>query len=72
MRFRFRKSSAAFLTLSIGFCCSCEKHSVGELPAADNAAPAAEAKAQNVDGSPVPSATVSATPVEFFPRSNPR
>jgi hypothetical protein len=76
MHFGVRQTAAAFSTAALIFCCSCEKHHLGEDPEAQKehvVAPggAEENSAATKEESKSPTATASATPVEFFPESTP-
>jgi len=76
MHFALRKTGIAFAAGIVIFCCSCEKHHLGEMPDAQkehvdvasesSAAPTAPGETST---SPSPSATP--TPAEFFPESTP-
>jgi len=59
------------------FCCSCEKHQLGELPAVQkehvDLANGSEANSDVVKERPAsPESSVAPTPVEFFPEATPR
>jgi hypothetical protein len=76
MHFGVRHAAAAVSAVALIFCCSCEKHYLGEDPEVqkehvivpgqsdENSSPAKETSAS-------PSATALPTPVEFFPESTP-
>jgi hypothetical protein len=86
MEFNLHKICALLFIIGVGFCGSCEKHHVGELPEHG----ASGAKAHDSAASPVPAeaaqdqkshgdsgastspVAVTPTPAEFFPESSPR
>jgi hypothetical protein len=77
MRFSFRRIATVLGVAALIFCCSCEKHHVGELPEAQRErVDLASAPDENLDmvkerlTSPAPS--IKPTPAEFFPESSPR
>ena len=76
MHFGIREIAAAVFAAALIFCCSCEKHHLGEDPEAQKervveAKGGEENPSENKESAPPPSATVSPTPVEFFPESTP-
>jgi hypothetical protein len=76
MHFGVRHVAASISTAALIFCCSCEKHRVGEDPEAqrervDELKGSEENSSAPKETSASPSATVSATPAEFFPESTP-
>jgi len=76
MHFGVRHAAAAVSVAALIFCCSCEKHHLGEDPEVqkehvDAASGSEENSSATKEESPSPSATVSPTPVEFFPQSTP-
>jgi len=76
MQFWVRQTTAAFSAAALIFCCSCEKHHLGEDPEVqkehvDVGGGAEENSAATKEGSISPTATASPTPVEFFPKSTP-
>jgi hypothetical protein len=78
MHFGVREIAAAVSSAALIFCCSCEKHHLGEDPevqkehvdAASGGSEESSGEASEAPTSPAPSA--SPTPVEFFPESTPR
>ena len=76
MHFGVREIAAAISAAALIFCCSCEKHHLGEDPEAQKER-VVEAKGgeenpnESKEVAPPPSATVSTTPVRFFPESTP-
>ena len=76
MHFGVREIAAAISIAALIFCCSCEKHHLGEDPEAQKEhVEVAGGGEENPSATQVasPSATVKAspTPVEFFPESTP-
>ena len=77
MHFGVRHAAAAAVsTAALIFCCSCEKHRLGEDPEVqkehvDVPAGSEENSSPTEDTSVSPAATASPTPVEFFPESTP-
>jgi hypothetical protein len=76
MHFGVRETAAAFSTAALIFCCSCEKHRLGEDPEAQKEHVIAPGESDETSGatkeeSPSPTTTASPTPVEFFPESTP-
>jgi hypothetical protein len=77
MHFGVRETAAAFSTAALIFCCSCEKHRLGEDPEAQkeqvdvSAGSEENSSAAKEETSESPSATASPTPAEFFPDSTP-
>jgi hypothetical protein len=72
-----RQTAAAVSTVALVFCCSCEKHHLGEDPEVQKEhvilpGRAEENSAATKEAPTSPSATASPTPVEFFPESTPR
>lgn len=76
MHFGVREIAAATSTAALIFCCSCEKHRLGEDPevqkenvveakGGENEKAAEPSKAETNEG------TQKATPAEFFPKSTP-
>jgi hypothetical protein len=71
-----RKSGVIMAIASLIFCCSCEKHHLGEMPEVQKehvdlarAAKENSGAAKETSTSPTPSAKP--TPAEFFPESTP-
>jgi hypothetical protein len=76
MHFGVRQAAATVSAVALIFCCSCEKHHLGEDPEVqkehvilpgesdENSGPTKQASTS-------PIATASPTPVEFFPESTP-
>ena len=76
MHFGVRQITAAISAAALIFCCSCEKHHLGEDPEAqkehvDVAGGSEETSGATKDEATSPTATASPTPVEFFPESTP-
>ena len=76
MHFGVREIAATISAVALIFCCSCEKHHVGEDPEAqkehvDEAKNGDEKVAAPNKADVVESATPSRTPAEFFPKSTP-
>jgi len=76
MHFGVRQTAAAISTAALIFCCSCEKHHLGEdsevqKEHVDVPGGAKENSAATKEPSASPSPTASPTPVEFFPQSTP-
>ena len=76
MHFGVRHAAAAVSAIALIFCCSCEKHHLGEDPEVQkehiDLPGGSEEKSSSTEETPAsPSATVSPTPVEFFPQSTP-
>jgi hypothetical protein len=76
MRFGVRELAAAISGAALIFCCSCDKHHVGEDPEAqkehvDEAKGADENVAEPNKADVPESATPNRTPAEFFPKSTP-
>jgi hypothetical protein len=77
MHFGVRELVAAISTAALIFCCSCEKHHVGEDPEVQkehrNPRGGAEENSGTTQGETAasPAASVSPTPVEFFPATTP-
>ena len=76
MHFGVREIAAAFSAAALIFCCSCEKHHLGEDPEVqkehvDVAGGSEENSATSKENAESPAATASSTPVEFFPESTP-
>jgi hypothetical protein len=77
MHFGVRQTAAAVSTAALIFCCSCEKHHLGEDPEVQKEQVVAPGESDETSGatketSTSPSATASPTPAEFFPESTPR
>jgi hypothetical protein len=77
MHFGVRQTAAAVSTAALIFCCSCEKHHLGEDPEVqkehvDVASGSEENSDATKEASTSPAATASPTPAEFFPESTPR
>jgi len=64
MRFLLRKTGLALVTGLVIFCCSCERHRVGELPA-EQEQQIGEGDATKPHAAPAPAAR--STPADFFP-----
>jgi len=76
MHFGVRQTTAAVSAAALIFFCSCEKHHLGEDPEVQKEQVVApgepdENSSATKETSASPSATVSPTPVEFFPESSP-
>jgi len=76
MHFGVRHAAATLSAAALIFCCSCEKHHLGEDPEAqkehvDVPGESDENSGAAKEASTSPSTTVSPTPVEFFPESTP-
>ena len=76
MHFGVRQTAAAISASALIFCCSCEKHHLGEDPEVqkervDELKGSEENSSAPKETSASPSATVSPTPAEFFPESTP-
>jgi len=76
MHFGVRHVVASISAAALIFCCSCEKHRVGEDPEAqkeraDELKGSEENSSASKETSASPSATVSPTPAEFFPENTP-
>jgi len=75
MHFGVRQSAAAVSTAALIFCCSCEKHRLGEDPEVQKEQAVAPGQSDENSGAAKepssPSTTVSPTPAEFFPESTP-
>jgi hypothetical protein len=75
MHFGVREIAAAVSTVALIFCCSCEKHRLGEDPEVQkervDVAGGQETSSEAIETSPSPEASASPTPVEFFPESTP-
>src|SRR2546421_10364326 len=76
MHFGLREIVAAISAAALIFCCSCEKHHLGEDPEAqkehvESAGAGEETSAAEKENAEPPAATKSATPVEFFPQNTP-
>jgi hypothetical protein len=76
MHFGVRETTAAFSIGALIFCCSCEKHHLGEDPEVqteqvDVAGGSEENPGATQQESAAPTATASPTPVEFFPENTP-
>jgi hypothetical protein len=76
MHFGVRHVAASISAAALIFCCSCEKHRVGEDPEAqkervDELKGSEENSSASKETSASSSATVSPTPAEFFPESTP-
>jgi hypothetical protein len=65
MRFLLRRAGLALTTGLLIFCCSCERHHVGELPEDQKLEQDGETHATAPHASPSPA--VRATPANFFP-----
>ena len=77
MHFGVREFDAAVSAAALIFCCSCEKHRLGEDPEAqkehiDAAGGGGENSSEFKGALTSPTPTASPTPVEFFPESTPR
>jgi len=64
MRLLFRRASLTLATGLLIFCCSCERHEVGEL-AAEHETKSAAKDAPKAEAAPSPAARSS--PANFFP-----
>jgi len=76
MHFGVRQIAAAVSAAALIFCCSCEKHHLGEDPEVqkehvDVTSGSAEDSSASKEALASPSATVSPTPAEFFPETTP-
>jgi len=76
MHFGLRETAAVVSAAALIFCCSCEKHHLGEDPEAqkehvDVAADSEENSATSKENAESPAATASSTPVNFFPEKSP-
>jgi hypothetical protein len=72
MHFGVRQIAATVSTAALIFCCSCEKHHLGEDPEVQKEpGESDENSSAPKETSASPSATTSPTPVEFFPESTP-
>jgi hypothetical protein len=76
MHFGVRHVAAAVSAATLIFCCSCEKHHLGEDPEVQKEHVVVPGESDENSGaakqaSTSPTATVSPTPVEFFPESSP-
>jgi hypothetical protein len=76
MQFGVRETAAVVSAAALIFCCSCEKHHLGEDPEAqkehvDVAADSEENSATSKENAESPGATASPTPVIFFPEGSP-
>jgi hypothetical protein len=76
MHFGVRQAAAAVSAVALIFCCSCEKHHLGEDPEVQKEHVVVPGESDENSGatketSTSPSATESPTPVEFFPESTP-
>jgi hypothetical protein len=77
MHFAVRKTGITFAIGALIFCCSCEKHHVGEMPEVrreniDLAKPSQKTSSARDETSTSPSPSARPTPAEFFPESSPR
>jgi hypothetical protein len=64
MRFLLRRAGLTLATGLLTFCCSCERHYVGELPA-EHETKSGEADAAKPNAAATPAAR--STPANFFP-----
>ena len=76
MHFGIREIVAAISGAAVIFCCSCEKHRLGEDPEAqkervESAAGGEEKSNATKENAESSAAMASPTPVEFFPESTP-
>ena len=76
MHFGLRGIVSALSAIALIFCCSCEKHHLGEDPEVqkeqvENAGGAGEDSAPKKENAESPAPTASMTPVEFFPETTP-
>jgi hypothetical protein len=76
MHFGVRETAAAISGAALIFCCSCEKHHLGEDPEAqkehvDVAGGSEENSGEAKETSTSPTSSASPTPVEFFPEGTP-
>jgi hypothetical protein len=74
MHFGVRQTAAAVSAAALIFCCSCEKHHLGEDPEVQKEhfdVPGGSRENSAATKQASPSATTSPTPVEFFPESTP-
>ena len=77
MHFGFREIAAAISAAALIFCCSCEKHPLGQDPEiqkerVDEAKGGAQKAAEpSKEGANEGVATQKPTPAEFFPKSTP-
>src|SRR2546423_5388146 len=75
MHFGLQGIAAALSATALIFCCSCEKHHVGEASdfqqeRVESGNPDGEGAAKK-ENTGSPAATISPTPVEFFPENTP-
>ena len=76
MHFGVRQAAAAVSAAAFIFCCSCEKHHLGEDPEVQKEHVVVPGESDENSSAPKetsasPSATTSPTPAEFFPESTP-
>jgi hypothetical protein len=76
MHFGLRETAAAISAAALIFCCSCEKHHLGEDPEVqkehvDVAGGAEGNSAETKSPAESSAATASPTPVDFFPEKSP-
>ena len=75
MHFGVRETAAAISTAALIFCCSCEKHRLGEDPEVQKENMGEKAGEENVaapnKSNVHESATPKSTPAEFFPGNTP-
>ena len=75
MHFGVRETAAAISAAALIFCCSCEKHHLGEVPEVQkehvDEAKGGEENAAANKAEAVESATPKPTPAEFFPENTP-
>jgi hypothetical protein len=76
MHFGVREVIASISAAALIFCCSCEKHRLGEDPEVqkehvDVSGGPEENSGATKDEAASPAASVSPTPVEFFPETTP-
>jgi len=77
MHFGVRQTAAAVSAAALIFCCSCEKHHLGEDPEVQKEHVIVPGQSDENSSAPKetsasPSVTVSPTPAEFFPESTPQ
>ncbi|HXL24146.1 MAG TPA: hypothetical protein VN942_01220 [Chthoniobacterales bacterium] len=70
MHFGVRQAAALISASALIFCCSCEKHHLGEDPEVQKEHIDAPARAEE-NSAATKEAPTSPTPVEFFPESTP-
>jgi len=74
MHFGVRQAATAVSAIALIFCCSCEKHHLGEDPEVQKehvVVPSGSEENSSATEETSPFTTASSTPVEFFPESTP-